>query len=257
MLFSMNTMSSLTYNGQKINQRTDGYVNATQMAAIHGKLIADWTRTKDYKRYVEGISRSMGIPIDALVITKTDGLNEERGTWVHPKLAVKLGRWISVEFELWCDDHIKTLIETGTTSIPTKGPHWLKARQDGKSARRTLTDAVKSYIERHPELSDNARQWLYHNVSDELNMRLFGKKSKALKAFFGLKNGYLLRDRLTEDQLINIHAVEAAAVRLIDVGDIQPIKAVQKVAIECLFEGMYHHCYLEPATPKESQLSLF
>jgi prophage antirepressor-like protein len=146
--------------------------------------------------------------------------------------------------------------KTGSYSL-TKGPHWMKARQDGKSARRTLTDAVNSYIERHPGLSKNARQWLYHNVSDELNMRLFGQKSKTLKLVLGLKRHHLLRDRLTEDQLINIHAVEAAAVRLIDAGDVQPIKAVQKVATECLFEGMYHHCYLEPAKPKENQLSLF
>lgn len=78
--------------------------------------------------------------------------------------------------------------------------NWLKARQDGKSARRTLIDAVKSYIERHPELSDNARHWLYHNVSDELNLRLFGRKAKALKAALGLKKHHLLRDRFTEDQ---------------------------------------------------------
>lgn len=160
-------------------------------------------------------------------------------------------------FRKWVTKVVLPEIRKTGSYNPAKGPHWLKARQDGKSARRTLTDAVKSYIERHPELSQNARQWLYHNVSDELNMRLFGQKSKALKAVLGVKNGHLLRDRLTEDQLINIHAVEAAAVRLIDAGDMQPIKAVQKVAIECLFEGMYHPCYLEPAKPKENQLSLF
>lgn len=87
------------------------------MCRVDGKKINDWFRTKDYKRYSEGISRSAGIPADQLIIIKVDGDNDSRGTWVHPKLAIKLGRWISVEFELWCDEHIEILIETGSTSI--------------------------------------------------------------------------------------------------------------------------------------------
>jgi len=65
-------MTQLTYNNQPINQRgDDGYVNATQMCKANGRLIADWLRTKDYKRYATAISGSMGIPIDLLVVTKT------------------------------------------------------------------------------------------------------------------------------------------------------------------------------------------
>ena len=79
----------LSYNGNTIEQRElDGYVNATQMCQANGKLIADWLRTKDYKRYIEALSRSMRIPIDQLVIVNTEGPNETRGTWIHPKLAI-------------------------------------------------------------------------------------------------------------------------------------------------------------------------
>lgn len=108
-------MINLTYKGKEINQREgDGYVNATQMCQANGKLIGHWMATEDYKRYTEALSKTIGIPIVNLVIVKT---GRSGGTWIHPKLAVKLARWISVKFELWCDEHIKTLIETGATSL--------------------------------------------------------------------------------------------------------------------------------------------
>ena len=87
------------------------------MCQANGKRVSDWMRTQDYERYLAALSSSTGIPADLLVITTTDGANELRGTWIHPELAIKLGRWISVEFEIWCDQHIKTLMVTGSTSL--------------------------------------------------------------------------------------------------------------------------------------------
>ena len=57
----------------------------------------------------------MGSPILDLIESKVGG--DHAGTWIHPKLAIKLGRWISVEFELWCDEHIRVLMETGQTHL--------------------------------------------------------------------------------------------------------------------------------------------
>ncbi|MCC3409596.1 MAG: hypothetical protein JGK17_29395 [Microcoleus sp. PH2017_10_PVI_O_A] len=37
---------------------------------------------------------------------------------------------------------------------------FMRIRLEGKRIRRRLTDAIKSYIERHPELSENNRKWL-------------------------------------------------------------------------------------------------
>ena len=111
-------MSILTYNGKAITQRdTDNYVNATEMCKANGKLFAHWMENKDSKRYLEATSVSIGIPIDKLIYTKEGRPDRGGGTWIHPKLAIKLGRWISVDFELWCDEHIRTLIATGQTSI--------------------------------------------------------------------------------------------------------------------------------------------
>jgi hypothetical protein len=87
------------------------------MCQANGKLIADWMRTNEYIRYTERLSESMGIPIDRLVTSNPGQPSRGGGTWIHPKLAIKLARWISVDFELWCDEHIETLMKTGTTAL--------------------------------------------------------------------------------------------------------------------------------------------
>lgn len=82
-----------------VNQRIgDGYINATALCKASGKLIADYFRLGSTKEFLSVVSRSMGIPIDVLVSKVGTGLNEYRGTWVHPYIAINLGQWISPEF---------------------------------------------------------------------------------------------------------------------------------------------------------------
>ena len=76
----------------------DGYVNATAMCRAVGKLFADYRRLGVTQAFLEELSRSMGIPIDLLVFTNASGLNEHRGTWVHPDVAINLGQWCSPKF---------------------------------------------------------------------------------------------------------------------------------------------------------------
>src|SRR5437879_1064780 len=82
-----------------ISQRTaDGYINATAMCKAVGKLFGHYRENQTTKEFLEERSRSIGIPIDALVYTRATGLNEERGTWVHPDVAVHLAQWCSAKF---------------------------------------------------------------------------------------------------------------------------------------------------------------
>ncbi len=116
-------MTVLVYNDNEIEQRDiDRYLNGTQMAIAGGKRIGDWLATDDYKRYVEALSAITRIPVIGLVIVKGGRPNLGGGTWIHPKLAIKLARWISVDFELWCDENIKTLVEKGTVSLIQETP---------------------------------------------------------------------------------------------------------------------------------------
>lgn len=110
-------MINLSYNGQVIDQREmDGYVNATQMCQANGKKINDWTRLKETNEYIAYISTDTGISVGDMIYQIKPDVNKGvgGGTWIHPLLALKLARWISVKFEAWCDLNIKPTIINNT-----------------------------------------------------------------------------------------------------------------------------------------------
>lgn len=81
----------------------DGYANATAMCAANGREWSGYIRTDRTKDYIQALAASLDLTPADLVITTTTGPNEFRGTWVHPRLAVDLARWISPEFAVWMD----------------------------------------------------------------------------------------------------------------------------------------------------------
>ena len=109
----MEHIFSLTYQGKSFNQReSDNYVNVGQMCALNAKNLCDWKRLKIAKAYLKELSEAMGIPIAQLLVVR-NGMD----SWAHPLVAIEIGRWISPAFGVWCNQHIKTLMETGTTSL--------------------------------------------------------------------------------------------------------------------------------------------
>jgi hypothetical protein len=111
----------------------------------------------------------------------------------------------------------------------------LRIRLEGKRIRRRLTDAIKSYIDRHPELSENNRKRLYVNASQRVTLVVFGRKAKRLAEDLGVAPDNL-RDALTPDELILLQEVEDTAVRLIDIQDMHPDDAIQQTAERLLIQ---------------------
>jgi hypothetical protein len=106
---------------------------------------------------------------------------------------------------------------------------WQIARLGGKQTRRRLTDAIKAYIDRHPELSENNRKWLYVNASQRVTLVVFGRKAKKLAEDLGVAPDNLL-DALTPDELILLQELEDTSIRLIDIQDTNPDIAIQQRA---------------------------
>ena len=91
----------------KIHQRPkDGYINATELCKKAGKQIKHYLENKSTREYLETLSRSVGIPTDLLIQTINTGLNENRGTWIHPKVAINLGQWVSPKFAVLVSDWV-------------------------------------------------------------------------------------------------------------------------------------------------------
>jgi KilA-N domain len=79
-----------------------GYVNATQMCKANKKFLADYTKLKSTKQYLQALSHDMKILISSLVI-EIHGHGSEQSTWIHPEIAIDLARWVSVEFRIWAN----------------------------------------------------------------------------------------------------------------------------------------------------------
>ena len=116
-------MESRTWNGVAIQRRpVDGYVNATAMCKSYGRLFADYRRLDRTNQYLQALSRSMGIPIDVLVQQISSGLNELRGTWIHPRIAVDLARWLHPTFAVWMDGWFLESVTQKVVADPAPEP---------------------------------------------------------------------------------------------------------------------------------------
>ena len=116
MLAPQDPLDVRIWNGTPISRRTtDGYVNATAMCKANGKKWNDYHRQEKTAQYLQSLKRLTGFPADPIT-TITDGPNEGRGTYVHPRLAVDLARWINTDFAVWMDGWLLEEIEKQTTS---------------------------------------------------------------------------------------------------------------------------------------------
>jgi hypothetical protein len=106
-----------------IQQRVrDGYINATAMCKVAGKLWADYRRLKTTDAFLVALSNDMGIPIAEIIQSVSGGNPQAQGTWVHPQMAVHLAQWLSPEFAVkvsrWVYDWMTGHARPGAKSLP-------------------------------------------------------------------------------------------------------------------------------------------
>ena len=110
-----------TWNGVEIQRRpSDGFVNATATCRANRRDWFDYIRLARTKAYITALGEAMaaqnacaaavpGNPgtgigsIPGLIETIQGGPPHLQGTWIHPRLAVDLARWISPAFAVWMD----------------------------------------------------------------------------------------------------------------------------------------------------------
>lgn len=91
------------------------YANANSMA--DSKKLENWKASTNTIRYIEALKNKDSLKSRELIISKRGGVDVGGGTWIHEKLILSLSRYISVEFELWIDEQIATLIREGEVSL--------------------------------------------------------------------------------------------------------------------------------------------
>ena len=97
-------LSARAWNGVNIARRdSDGYVNATAMCHANGKRWFNYHQNGRSHAYIAALAAETGIPATGLIHSVKGGKPEYQGTWIHPRLAVDLARWISPSFAVWMD----------------------------------------------------------------------------------------------------------------------------------------------------------
>lgn len=185
---------SANFEGQSVSFNADGWINATEAAARFGKEPYEWLRLPDTERYLDGLKRRYG----EIPYVKASRARADRGggTWLHPKLAVKFARWLSVDFEIWCDEKIDALVrgEAGSRTI---------ARRQAAVGYRSLCDALSIT---HESRGKATKPHHFMNEARLINEVITGK-------FAGRD-----RDHLTQAELEIVMLVENRDALLIGLG---------------------------------------
>lgn len=120
----MNELIVKEYLGNGIEFKVvDGvvYANANKMAeAFGGRIKLDnWKRSENTKRYIDALQeKALRENYDTkLILVKQGGKSNEQGTWIHEKLILSFARYLNVDFEIWADEQIATLLREGEVSI--------------------------------------------------------------------------------------------------------------------------------------------
>lgn len=188
------------YQGQAVTFNANGWINATIAAARFDKAPNNWLRLGSTEEYIEKLAGRMnesntGKSRITLVTTRR-GNTANSGTWLHPKLAVKFARWLSVDFEIWCDEQIDALVRGDQAN-------WQQARQQSAVGYRGLCDALAIAYE------ENGKTPQRHHFINEAKLI-----NQVITGQFAGRN----RDQLTAHELLLVTLIEIRDVLLIGQG---------------------------------------
>lgn len=130
-------------NSTPINQRaTDGYVNGTALCQACDKQLKHYLENASTKAFLAELSRSVGIPTDLLVQKITTGANENRGSWVHPQVAINLGQWASPQFAVLVSKWIFEWMSGSSNSYPYHIRRYLVNRHKIPATHFSMLDQI-------------------------------------------------------------------------------------------------------------------
>lgn len=175
-----------TWNDAPISRRDgDGFADATAMCRANSKDLFDYQRLERTAAYLTALGDSLNLPADQLVLTTTSGPNHLRGTWIHPRLAVDLARWLSPQFAVWMDgwfleqqDH-----QHATAAMPSgiEMEHLLDQRICGLIREHMQAPGLVLTSPAIPDLTPSS-EWVLETVRDRRSQGLTATSGDVWKA---------------------------------------------------------------------------
>lgn len=191
---------SINKNGKefKIDQRkSDGYVNATQLARACGKLFGCWNRLNSTKELIKALEKRLKeaqkthytishndqaqelVLIDTHVGGKSDGAS----SFIHPQLAIHFAKWCCPEFGIIISEWIEEYLLTGRLEMGKEmNPIELKTARI--AAVNAEVDVDAQFNDREIKAIDNLS-----SANANLNLATFMHLSVCYIIFIDFKNG--------------------------------------------------------------------
>lgn len=98
----------------------DGKVNLTKICKHFGKRLDVWLKSNQTQKFLEHYTRLT--PNGGIQVVQ--GKNTEQGTFGDRRIALKLAEWISVEFEVWANEQLDTLLQEGKVELQKQVPSY-------------------------------------------------------------------------------------------------------------------------------------
>ena len=160
----MNAIINANFNGFNVSFRNDGYLNATAIAKMFGKQPRDYIKTEQTQEYLTELAAHLTtktkilVNKNQLVAVKNGG--NERGTWLHPKLAIHFARWLDSKFAVWCDEQIEKIL--GSTPSDKINEYEKQQIKDAVNKRHRRTEETHQaiYTKLHQFIGVNS----YHEI---------------------------------------------------------------------------------------------
>lgn len=184
-----------TYQDHSIDYQIDGWFNATQAAARFGKLPYEWQRLPETVAYVAALERKYGkIPYSK------SKRGASGGTWLHPKLAIRFAQWLDVDFAVWCDEQVESLMRGHDD--------WRKLRHQSASSfkvaneilRMVRQDGGKTTEAHHYANEARLVNWALADEFRGIDRDSLGADDLTLLAFLEERNAVLIGRGLSYEQ---------------------------------------------------------
>jgi hypothetical protein len=186
-----------------------GYLNATEAYQFFGKASNAFAyfKTNTLVPYAEKLITLGKVPysgnsstadnqvvtVDDLILIVQGGTPHEQGTWLHPKLAIVFARWISLEFEIWCDEKINELLANGTVTLLEEDKKWVEyvdSMFDVKPGSKAYMDKLYKALLIHEQEGYNIKAFkdiievIRQETEKELQAKVFKKLRKLIKEMY-------------------------------------------------------------------------
>lgn len=96
----MSTFTEIKFGPFNTLSNEYGYINVTKICKMYDKKLNHWLALSSVKSTIKTLADNLNVEPSNLIMIKGKNANNNRGTYVHPNLAINIIRWCSYDYEI-------------------------------------------------------------------------------------------------------------------------------------------------------------